>query len=47
MERFARCHRKTLSELLATHIAHPSSDSPFRLLLSQLDDDGCDALLLQ
>jgi len=39
MERFAKRHRKTLNELLGTHIAKPPSDSTFRLLLSQLDDD--------
>ena len=34
MERFAKRHRKTLNELLGTHIAKPPSDSTFRLLLS-------------
>ena len=47
MERFAKRHRKTLNELLGTHIANPPSDSTFRLLLSQLDVDGFDALLQQ
>ena len=32
---------------LGTHIANPPSDSTFRLLLSQLDVDGFDALLQQ
>jgi hypothetical protein len=27
MERFAKRHRKTLNELLGTHIANPPSDS--------------------
>ena len=47
MERFAKRHRKTLNELLGTHIANPPSDSTFRLLLSQLDVDGFEALLQQ
>ena len=47
MERFAKRHRKTLNELLSTHIAKPPSDSTFRLLLSQLDVDGFDTLLQQ
>jgi len=37
MERFAKRHRKTLNELLGTHVAKPPSDSTFRLLLAQLD----------
>lgn len=40
MERFAKRHRKTLDELLGTHITKPPSDSTFRLLLAQLDVDG-------
>ena len=47
MERFAKRHRKTLNELLGTHVANPPSDSTFRLLLSQLDVDGFEALLQQ
>ena len=45
MGRFAKRHRKTLNELLGTHVANPPSDSTFRLLLSQLDVDGFAALL--
>jgi hypothetical protein len=45
MERFAKRHRKTLNELLGTHIGKPPSDSTFRLLLAQLDVDGFEALL--
>ena len=44
MERFAKRHRKSLNELLGTHVAKPPSDSTFRLLLSQLDVDGFDTL---
>ena len=47
MERFAKRHRKTLNELLGTHIAKPPSDSTFRLLLAQLDVEGFQALLQQ
>ena len=47
MERFAKRHRKTINELLGTHVANPPSDSTFRLLLSQLDVDGFDTLLQQ
>jgi hypothetical protein len=47
MERFAKRHRKTLNELLGTHIASPPSDSTFRLLLAQLDVEGFEALLQQ
>jgi hypothetical protein len=47
MERFAKRHRKTLNELLGTHVANSPSDSTFRLLLSQLDVDGFEALLQQ
>jgi hypothetical protein len=47
MERFAKRHRKTLNELLGTHIAKPPSDSTFRLLLAQLDVEGFENLLLQ
>jgi hypothetical protein len=47
MERFAKRHLKTLNELLGTHVANPPSDSTFRLLLSQLDVEGFEALLQQ
>jgi hypothetical protein len=47
MERFAKRHRKTLNELLGTHIASPPSDSTFRLLLAQLDVEGFEDLLQQ
>jgi hypothetical protein len=47
MERFAKRHRKTLNELLGTHIAKPPSDSTFRLLLAQLDVEGFEVLLQQ
>ena len=40
MERFAKRHRKTLNELLGTHVAKSPSDSTFRLLLAQLDVEG-------
>ncbi|WP_255002914.1 transposase family protein [Cyanobium sp. HWJ4-Hawea] len=43
MERFPKRHRKTLNELLGTHIAKPPSDSTFRLLLAQLDVDVFEA----
>jgi hypothetical protein len=43
MERIAKRHRKTLNKLLATHVAKPSSDSTFRLLLAQLDVEGFEA----
>jgi len=46
-ERFAKRYRKTLNELLGTHVANPPSGSTFRLLLSQLDVDGFDTLLQQ
>jgi len=46
MERFAKRHRKTLNELLGTHLK-PPSDSTFRLLLAQLDVEGFEALLQQ
>ena len=45
MERFAKRHRKTLNELLGTHVAKPPSDSTFRLLLAQLDVEGFENLL--
>ncbi|MCX5966461.1 MAG: transposase family protein [Cyanobacteria bacterium] len=45
MERFAKRHRKTLNELLGTHVAKPPSDSTFRLLLAQLDVEGFEGLL--
>jgi len=47
MERFVKRHRKTLNELLGTHVARPPSDSTFRLLLAQLDVEGFEALLQQ
>ncbi len=47
MERFAKRHRKTLNDLLGTHVAKPPSDSTFRLLLAQLDVEGFKALLQQ
>jgi hypothetical protein len=40
MERFAKRHRKTLNQLLGTHIAKSLSDATFRWLLSQLDVEG-------
>ncbi|MCP9902446.1 transposase family protein [Cyanobium sp. Cruz CV13-4-11] len=45
MERFAKRHRKTLSELLSTQVTKPSSDSTFRLLPAQLDVEGFEGLL--
>ena len=45
MERFAKRHRKTLNELLGTHVVKPPSDSTFRLLLSPLDVEGFESLL--
>jgi hypothetical protein len=47
MERFAKRHRKTLKDLLGTHVAKLPSDSTFRLLLAQLDVEGFEALLQQ
>ena len=47
MERFAKRHRKTLNQLLGTHIAKSPSDSTFRWLLSQLDVEGFESLLQQ
>ena len=47
MERFAKRHRKTLKELLGTHIGKPPSDSTFRLLHAQLDVEVFEALLQQ
>ena len=47
MERFATRHRKTLNELLGTHITSPPSDSTFRLLLAQLDVEQFEDLLKQ
>jgi hypothetical protein len=38
IERFAKCHRKSLNELLGTHVAKPPSDSTFLLLLAS---SGC------
>ncbi len=40
-------HRKTLNQLLGTHIAKSPSDSTFRWLLSQLDVEGFESLLQQ
>jgi hypothetical protein len=45
MERFAQRHRKTLNELLGTHISKLPSASTFRLLLAQLDVEGFEGLL--
>jgi hypothetical protein len=45
MERFVKRHRKTLNELLGTHIAKSPSDSTFRLLLAQLDVESFENLL--
>lgn len=45
MERFAKRHRKTLNELLGTHVAKSPSDSTFRLLLAQLDVERFEGLL--
>lgn len=47
MERFAKRHRKTLNQLLGTHIAKSPSDSTFRWLLSQLDVEGFECSLQQ
>ena len=47
IERFALRHRKTLNQLLGTHIAKSPSDSTFRWLLSQLDVEGVESLLQQ
>jgi hypothetical protein len=58
MQRFAKRQRKTLNELLGTHAANSPSDSTWwlrhaglrpgsRLLFSQLDVDGFEALLQQ
>ena len=44
MERFSKRHRKTLNELLGTHVAKQPSDSTFRLLLTQLDVEGFETL---
>jgi len=45
MERFAKRHRKTLIQLLGTHITKSTPDSSFRWLLSQLDVEGFESLL--
>jgi hypothetical protein len=45
MERFSKRHRQTISELLGTDFGKSPSDSPFRLLLSQLDVAAFEALL--
>jgi hypothetical protein len=47
MERFGIRHRKTLNQLLGTHIAKSPSDSTFRWLLIQLDVEGFEFLLQQ
>ncbi len=47
MELFAKRHRKTLNQLLGTHIAKSPSDSTFRWLLSQFDMEGFESLLQQ
>jgi hypothetical protein len=47
MERFSKRHRKTLNQLLGTHIAKSSSGSTFHWLLMQLDAERFDSLLLQ
>ena len=47
MERFAKRHRKTLNQLLGTHIAKSPSDSTFRWLLMQLDVERFESLLQQ
>jgi hypothetical protein len=47
IERFARRHRQVLNELQGTDFGKESSDSTFRLLLSQLDVAGFEALLRQ
>ena len=44
---YAKRHRKTLNQLLGTHIAKSPSDSTFRWLLSQLDVEGFESLLQQ
>jgi hypothetical protein len=44
IERFARRHREVLNELLGTNFGKESSDSTFRLLLSQLDVAGFETL---
>jgi hypothetical protein len=47
MERFAKRHRKTLNELLGSHVFKSPSDSTLRLLLAQLDVGQFEALLQQ
>ena len=47
MQRFAKRHRKTLNELLGSHIAEPPSDSTFRLLLAKLNVVDFEGLLQQ
>jgi hypothetical protein len=47
MERFAKPHHNNLNELLATHVAKPSSSFTLRLLLAQLNVEGFEALLQQ
>jgi hypothetical protein len=45
MVQLAKRHRKTLNQLLGTHIAKPPLDWTFRWLLSQLDMEGFESLL--
>ena len=47
MERFAKRHRKTINQLLGSHVSKPPSNSTFRLLLAQLDVGPFEALLQQ
>jgi len=47
MVRFAKHHRKTINQLLGTHIGKSPSDLTFRWLLSQLDVAGFETLLQQ
>jgi len=47
MERFAKRHRKTINQLLGSHVSKPPSNSTFRLLLAQLDVGPFAALLQQ
>ena len=47
MKHFAKRHRKTLNQLLSTHIAKSPSEATFRWLLSQLDVEGFESLLQQ
>ena len=45
MERCAKRYRRTLNELLGSHVSKPASDSTFCLLLAQLDVGQFEALL--